>query len=112
MKDKRERHQSAGACGLIWWIGSPNGWPSAPIAGLRRAAYRVGPAANSLDEASLSYPSLQVTIHHRLAHVLYGEGARVGPRAISEIAHRSTGMDIHLGATIGSGLSSTTGPAW
>jgi serine O-acetyltransferase len=69
-----------------------------------RAAYRVDPAAHSVDEVLLSYPSLIAIIHHRVAHVLYRHGARIVPRSICEIAHRYTGIDIHPGAQTGPGL--------
>lgn len=69
-----------------------------------QAAYRVDPAANSVDEILLSYPSLLAIIHHRIAHELYAHGSRIVARSIAEIAHRATGIDIHPGASIGPGL--------
>ncbi|MCE7798314.1 serine acetyltransferase [Sphingobium sufflavum] len=65
------------------------------------AAFRGDPAARSVDEVLICYPSLFAIIHHRLAHKLYGLGAPLVARIISEVAHGKTGIDIHPGATIG-----------
>ena len=84
---------------------------TAQLAGIRRlldadvlAAYRIDPAASSVDEVLLSYPSLIAIVHHRIAHALYVGGSRIVARSIAEVAHRETGIDIHPGATIGPGL--------
>lgn len=66
-----------------------------------RAAYEGDPAATSPGETIFCYPSLQAMMHHRIAHYLYTLGVPVIPRIISEMAHGSTGIDIHPGATIG-----------
>ncbi|MFK4875035.1 serine O-acetyltransferase EpsC [Novosphingobium sp. ZW T3_23] len=68
------------------------------------AAYRGDPAARSLDEVLICYPGLLAIIHHRLAHALHRLGAPLVARILSEIAHGSTGIDIHPGATIGRGF--------
>ncbi|MCG2842448.1 serine acetyltransferase [Sandaracinobacter sp. RS1-74] len=65
------------------------------------AAFDGDPAARSVDEVLLCYPSLIAIIHHRLAHLIYRLGATLVARIISEIAHSRTGIDIHPGATIG-----------
>lgn len=65
------------------------------------AGYANDPAARSVDEVLLSYPSLAAIIHHRLAHRLYRLGAPLVARVIAEIAHADTGIDIHPGAQIG-----------
>lgn len=65
------------------------------------AAFRGDPAARSVDEVLICYPSLFAIIHHRLAHRLYDLGAPLVARIISEVAHGKTGIDIHPGATIG-----------
>jgi len=65
------------------------------------AAYAGDPAARSVDEVLLCYPCVVAIIHHRIAHVLYTEGAPLVARIIAEIAHSRTGIDIHPGATIG-----------
>ncbi|MDX3908442.1 MAG: serine acetyltransferase [Sphingobium sp.] len=68
------------------------------------AAFVGDPAARSVDEVLICYPSMLAIIHHRLAHQLYRLGAPVVARIISEIAHSKTGIDIHPGATIGEGF--------
>lgn len=68
------------------------------------AAYQGDPAAHSVDEVLLCYPGIQAVIYHRLAHVLYGLGASLLARMIAELAHSQTGIDIHPGASIGSGF--------
>ncbi|UFZ05111.1 serine acetyltransferase [Bradyrhizobium ontarionense] len=69
-----------------------------------RAAFVGDPAAKSFPEILIGYPGMTAIIHHRLAHLLYGFGARLVARLIAEIAHTRTGIDIHPGATIGSGF--------
>lgn len=68
------------------------------------AAYLGDPAARSVDEVLLCYPGILAVIHYRLAHALYALGVPLIARIISEIAHSSTGIDIHPGATIGEGF--------
>ncbi len=65
------------------------------------AAFEGDPAARSLDEVLVCYPGIAAIIHHRLAHELHQLGLPLIARIISEIAHSSTGIDIHPGATIG-----------
>jgi serine O-acetyltransferase len=65
------------------------------------AGYAADPAAHSVDEVLLAYPSLTAVIHHRIAHPLYRLGAPLVARVIAEIAHARTGIDIHPGAQIG-----------
>lgn len=66
-----------------------------------QAAYDGDPAARSIEEIMLSYPSLEAISIHRIAHELYRAGVPLLPRVMSEYAHRLTGIDIHPGATIG-----------
>ena len=66
-----------------------------------QAAYEGDPAARSPDEVLVCYPGIFAVIHHRLAHVLYVLGVPLVARMIAEIAHSSTGIDIHPGASIG-----------
>lgn len=68
------------------------------------AAYRADPAARSVDEVLLRYPSIAAVIPHRIAHELHREGAPIVARTIAEIAHQRTGIDIHPGARIGRGF--------
>lgn len=65
------------------------------------AGYANDPAAQSVDEVLLSYPSLAAIIHYRLAHRLHQLGAPLVARVVAEIAHADTGIDIHPGAQIG-----------
>jgi serine O-acetyltransferase len=65
------------------------------------AAFEGDPAARSVDEVLICYPSILAIIHHRLAHELHGLGAPLVARIISEVAHSKTGIDIHPGASIG-----------
>jgi serine O-acetyltransferase len=66
-----------------------------------QAAFEGDPAARSPDEVLVCYPGITAIIHHRLAHILYQLGAPLVARIIAEIAHSSTGIDIHPGAQIG-----------
>lgn len=65
------------------------------------AAWRGDPAARSVDEVLICYPSMLAIIHHRLAHQLHIDGAKLVARIIAEVAHDKTGIDIHPGAQIG-----------
>ena len=69
-----------------------------------RAAFVGDPAAKSFPEILIGYPGMTSVIHHRLAHILYGLNARLIARLFAEIAHARTGIDIHPGASIGSGF--------
>ncbi|SDV46104.1 serine O-acetyltransferase EpsC [Chitinasiproducens palmae] len=66
-----------------------------------RAAYQGDPAANSISEVLLVYPGVTAVAYHRIAHRLYKLGATLVARLISEIAHSTTGIEIHPGAHIG-----------
>jgi len=65
------------------------------------AAFQGDPAASSKDEVLICYPGIWAMLHHRLAHLLYQEGITLTARVMSELAHSSTGIDIHPGAQIG-----------
>ncbi|MDF0673984.1 MAG: hypothetical protein P0120_06535 [Nitrospira sp.] len=67
-----------------------------------QAAYRGDPAATSHSEILLCYPGMRAIIYYRLAHVLHRLEAPLIPRLISDIAHASTGIDIHPAAEIDS----------
>ena len=66
-----------------------------------RAAYEGDPAAKSLEEIMLSYPSLEAISIFRIAHLIHTCGVPIVPRIMTEYAHRNTGIDIHPGAEIG-----------
>jgi serine O-acetyltransferase len=69
-----------------------------------RAAFVGDPAARNFPEILIGYPGMAAIIHHRLAHILHHLGARLVARLVAEIAHAKTGIDIHPGASIGSGF--------
>lgn len=69
-----------------------------------KAAYRRDTSAGSLAEVLLAYRSALAIIHHRIAHSLHRLGAKLVARVISGFTFASTAIDIHPGASIGSGL--------
>jgi serine O-acetyltransferase len=69
-----------------------------------RAAFVGDPAAKNFPEILIGYPGMTAIIHHRLAHILHRLDARLVARLIAEIAHAMTGIDIHPGASVGSGF--------
>lgn len=62
------------------------------------------PAARSKLEVFILYPSIHVTILHRLSNKLYKKKRFFIARLISQIGRFLTGIEIHPGATIGKGL--------
>jgi len=71
------------------------------LSGDIQAAYDGDPAAKSIEEVILSYPSIVSIATYRMAHLLYKRGIPLMPRIMSEYAHGLTGIDIHPGAKIG-----------
>ncbi|MBN2163253.1 MAG: hypothetical protein JXR25_11690 [Pontiellaceae bacterium] len=69
-----------------------------------KAAYNGDPAALSYAEVKLAYPGLVAITSHRIAHQLYNLKVPLIPRMMSEYTHSLTGIDIHPGATIGTGF--------
>ena len=67
-----------------------------------QAGYEGDPAAKSPDEVIITYPAFMAIAIYRIAHKLYEMEVPLIPRIMTELAHRSTGIDIHPGATIGS----------
>lgn len=67
-------------------------------------AYKGDPAARSLAEVLVCYPGIHAMMHHRIAHALHELGAPFVARVIAELGHTETGIDIHPGASIGSGF--------
>lgn len=65
------------------------------------AIMRKDPAAGNEVEIIMCYPSIKAMLHHRFASLLFGMNIPYLPRIISELAHSSTGIDIHPGARIG-----------
>jgi serine O-acetyltransferase len=68
------------------------------------AAFRGDPAARSHHEIIFCYPGLEAITVYRVAHELHGLAVPFIPRMMTELAHAKTGIDIHPGATIGSGF--------
>lgn len=66
-----------------------------------KAAYAGDPAAKTPGETIFCYPSIMALTNHRIANALYRLNVPLIPRIISEMAHSSTGIDIHPGAEIG-----------
>ena len=69
-----------------------------------KAAYEGDPAATSLGETIFCYPSILAMTHYRIAHELSELEVPLLPRILTEMAHASTGIDIHPGARIGEGF--------
>jgi serine O-acetyltransferase len=65
------------------------------------AAVAGDPAASGPTEVLLCYPGFTAVLHHRVAHVLSTLGVALVARTIADLAHTSTGIDIHPGAQIG-----------
>jgi serine O-acetyltransferase len=68
-----------------------------------RAILRNDPAARNPWEIVL-YPGLHAIVAHRLAHRLWRAGVPFVPRLLSQVTRFLTGIEIHPGATIGSGF--------
>ncbi|MBI2887484.1 MAG: serine O-acetyltransferase [Chloroflexi bacterium] len=62
------------------------------------------PAASNVVEVLLAYPGFHARQVHRLAHALWRARVPVLPRVISHLGRFLTGIEIHPGATIGSGF--------
>jgi len=69
-----------------------------------QAGFDGDPAAKSIDEVIFAYPAIFAITVYRLAHELHLQGIPLLPRIMTEHAHSITGIDIHPGATIGSGF--------
>src|SRR5512137_2052684 len=68
------------------------------------AALSMDPAATSRIEVALTYAGFHALLFYRLAHWLAKYRVPFIPRALSQFARFITGIEIHPGATIGSGL--------
>jgi serine O-acetyltransferase len=69
-----------------------------------RAALEGDPAARSIVEVVLAYPSIRALGVQRVAQFLQRRRVPLIPRMMSEHVHGQTGIDIHPGAAIGPGL--------
>jgi len=68
------------------------------------AALEGDPAARSIVEVLLAYPSIRAIATYRIAHFLHVRQVPLIPRMMTEYVHGKTGIDIHPGARIGKGL--------
>jgi serine O-acetyltransferase len=68
------------------------------------AALAMDPAATSKVEVALTYSGFHALLFYRVAHWLWKKGIPFVPRALSQLARFLTGIEIHPGAAIGSGL--------
>lgn len=62
------------------------------------------PAARTPLEVALLYPGVHAVWAHRVAHALWGAGALLPARALSQAARFATGIEIHPAARLGPGL--------
>jgi len=69
-----------------------------------RAARERDPAARSSLEIALTYAGVHAVWAHRLNHWMWCRGWRLAARFGSAVARWATGVEIHPGARIGSGL--------
>lgn len=77
------------------------------LAGILRDAQQVkrrDPAARSVLEVVLCYPGLHAVWAHRFTHRLWRRGAKTPARFLAELVRKLTGVEIHPGAQLGSGL--------
>lgn len=70
-----------------------------------RATAEADPAASTLDEVILAYPGFLALAAYRLGRLLLELDVPLLPRLLTETAHRSTGIDIHPGATLGRSIA-------
>ena len=68
------------------------------------AALSMDPAATSRLEVALTYAGFHSLLFYRCAHWLWKKRVPFIPRALSQFARFITGIEIHPGAAIGSGL--------
>jgi serine O-acetyltransferase len=69
-----------------------------------RAARERDPAAPTTLEVIYAYPGVHAIWGHRISHWLWNRGARLAARTFAELTRVLTGVDIHPGAVLGSGL--------
>lgn len=69
-----------------------------------KVVFERDPAAKSAVEVLLTYPGLHAIIMYRWAHWLYKKNRFLLARILSQFARFITGIEIHPGAKIGTGL--------
>ena len=62
------------------------------------------PAARTTAEVILCYPGLHAVWGHRITHWLWLRNAKLPARFLAEIIRKLTGVEIHPGAVLGSGV--------
>jgi len=69
-----------------------------------RAAKERDPAVPTTLQVIFAYPGVHAIWGHRISHWLWNRGARVAGRVFAELTRILTGVEIHPGAVLGSGL--------
>lgn len=69
-----------------------------------RAVRERDPAARSTLEVVLCYPGVHAVWGHRITHWLWQRNAKLAARFLAELIRKLTGVEIHPGAVIGSGV--------
>ena len=69
-----------------------------------RAVQQRDPAAPTTLQVIFAYPGVHAIWGHRISHWLWNRGARVAGRVFAELTRILTGVEIHPGAVLGSGL--------
>lgn len=69
-----------------------------------RAALSMDPAATSKVEVIFTYSGFHALVFYRFAHWIWTKRIPFLPRALSQLARFITGIEIHPGAVIGSGM--------
>ncbi|MDT5257303.1 MAG: serine O-acetyltransferase [Mycobacterium sp.] len=69
-----------------------------------RAARERDPARPTTLEVIFAYPGVHAIWGHRISHWLWNRGARLAARTFAEVTRILTGVEIHPGAILGSGL--------
>jgi serine O-acetyltransferase len=68
------------------------------------AALAMDPAATSKAEVALTYSGFHALLCYRFAHWIWKKRIPFLPRALSQLARFLTGIEIHPGASLGSGM--------
>ncbi len=69
-----------------------------------QAAKERDPAVPSTLQVVFAYPGVHAIWGHRVSHWLWGRGAKVVARTLGEVTRILTGVDIHPGAVLGTGV--------
>ena len=69
-----------------------------------QAAKERDPARPSTLQIVVAYPGVHAIWGHRISHWLWNRGAKVAARAFGELTRILTGVEIHPGAILGTGL--------